>query len=97
VLKLDFKDFDNLAVRANTVATKIEACLYCKCNEQISKEYSKIFRDLLVGIKNDENKQIRRELIVGTLSAADFVNIDKTKLIPASMKLMREQSQKKYF
>jgi hypothetical protein len=25
------------------------------------------------------------------------VNIDKTKLIPASLKLMREQSQKKYF
>ena len=86
-----------MAVRANTVATKIEACLYCKCNEQISKEYSKVFRDLLVGLKNDENTQIRRDLIVGTLSAADFVNIDKNKLIPASLKLMREQSQKKYF
>jgi hypothetical protein len=97
VLKIDFKDFSGLAARANTVATKIESCLFCKCNEQISKEYSKIFRDLLVGLKNDENTLIRRELIIGTMTAADFVNIDKTKLIPASLKLMREQSQKKYF
>ena len=97
VLKLDFKDLDKMAERSNRVATKIESCLFCKCNEIITKDYTKIFRDLLVGLKNDENTQIRRALIVGDMTAADFVSIDKTKLIPESLKLMREQSQKRYF
>ena len=86
-----------MAQRSLVVATKIESCLFCDLNEEINKEYGKKFRDLLVGLKNDQNTELRRGLILGSIKPADFVRYEKDQLIPKSLILMREQSQKKYF
>ena len=79
-----------MAQRSLTVATKIESCLFCDQNEEISKDYGKKFRDLLVGLKNDQNTELRRGLILGSIKPADFVRYEKDLLIPKSLILMRE-------
>lgn len=91
-LSLDYTDLEEMAVRSLAIATKIESCLFCDSNEEISKEYGKRFRDLLVGLKNDENVELRRGMILGSIKPADFVRYEKDKLIPKSLVMMREQS-----
>ena len=49
------------------MASKIESSLYVEFNEEITKEYGKRFRDLLTGLKNDENHELRRNLLLGNI------------------------------
>lgn len=76
-LSLDYSDLEEMSARSLAIATKIESCLFCDSGEEISKEYGKKFRDLLVGLKNDENVDLRRGLILGTIKPADFVRYEK--------------------
>ena len=55
------------------LATKIESSLFVEFKDEITKDYGKRFRDLLVGLKNDENNQLRKELITGKIRPEEFV------------------------
>ena len=74
------------------LATKIESRLYAEMNDEINKEYGKKFRDLLTGLKNDENIQLRTGLLSGNTKPEDFVSFDRVQLLPKSLIEMREKS-----
>ena len=94
---LNFSDLEKMAEVSLYLATKIESALYVELKEEISKDYGKKFRDLLTALKNDENTELREGLVTGRISPADFVKFERNQLIPKSLILQREQSQKKYF
>ena len=79
------------------LATKIESSLFIEMKEDISREYGKRFRDLLTALKNDENTELRLNLLVGKIQPEDFVRFERDQLIPKSLMQLREESQRKYF
>ena len=52
---------------AQEFAGKLESSLFVENEEQISKEYGKKFRDLLTGLKNDENYKLRSGILLGEI------------------------------
>jgi hypothetical protein len=76
--KLNLNDLTNFKTNADAaliLATKIESSLKtltCKEDDEISKEYTRKFRDLLVGLKNDKNRELRLNLVTGEILPSDF-------------------------
>ena len=85
---LNLNDFDQIFDCSKKVATKIESCLFekhCAKDDKISAIYGKRYRDLLVGLKNQENELLRLSLITGGVKAHEFIEFDKDKLAPRSL------------
>lgn len=98
--ELNLTDFQNVHKLAHQLATAVECALFnklCPNDSGISKEYGKRFRDLLVGLKNDENQDLRFQLLTGAAKPQDFIDFDKDQLAPRSLIEQREKSQQMYF
>ena len=89
----DFNNFESMSDVALHLGTKIESALFVDNKEEITKEYSRKFRDLLVGLKNDLNTELRLHLLTGKVTPTVFVKFEKDELLPKAVLARREEQQ----
>jgi hypothetical protein len=89
----ELQDYEQLYKVAKELGHKTECALFAvfSKDEVIDREYGKRFRDLLVGLKNDENQELRSNLVTGKVKPNEFVDFDKDKLCPQSLIDKREK------
>ncbi|CDW83551.1 transcription elongation factor s- [Stylonychia lemnae] len=90
-------DQDQIYDFCTKIATKIESGMWVCFEESVSKDYSSKYRQLYTALKNDENFELRFQILSGDIDPVKVTELSSQQLAPKSLQERVELQKKKYF
>lgn len=75
----------------------IESGMWAFFEKALNKEYGRKFRQLQTSLRNDENFELRLQLLSGQIDPLKVHELTNEQLVPPSRKEKIEQSKRRYF
>jgi hypothetical protein len=79
------------------LAMNIESGMWAFFEKSLNKEYGRKFRQLQTSLRNDENFELRLQLLSAQIDPLKVHELTNEQLLPPSRKHQIEQSKRRYF
>lgn len=81
----------------HSLGTNIESGMWVFFENEISKDYGRKFRQLQTSLRNEENYELRLQILNREMDALTLTKLSNEQLVPRSRKEKMEQSKKQFF